>query len=65
MANVAETVEERVKLIDDNMNAVKRKMEKSNNGDKKKYNYHFKMLQKARKRVFETAQKPNGYHVIK
>jgi uncharacterized protein YaaN involved in tellurite resistance len=63
MANVAETVEERVKLIDENLESLKRKM-KDLNG-RKKYGYHFRMLKKARKKVFETAQKPNGYHVIK
>jgi len=59
-----EIPEERVRLIDENIKAVKRKMERSKNGDRLKYGYHFKMLKQARKRVFEVAQSPS-YHVIK
>jgi hypothetical protein len=59
-----EIPEERVRLIDENIKAVKRKMERSKNGDRLKYGYHFKKLQEARRKVFEIAQNP-GYNTIK
>jgi hypothetical protein len=55
-----ETPEEKVSVIDQNLNSLKKKMK--NYEGRKKYGYHFRMLKKARQRVFIEAQKPlNSY----
>jgi hypothetical protein len=55
-----ETPEEKVSIIDQNLKALKEKMK--NHDGRKKYSYHFRMLKKARQRVFIEAQKPlNSY----
>jgi hypothetical protein len=60
MAKVVETPEEKVEIIEQNLQSLKKKM-KDHDG-RKKYGYHFRMLKKARQRVFIEAQKPlNSY----
>ena len=60
MARVVETPEEKVEIIERNMRSLKEKMK--NHDGRKKYGYHFRMLKKARQKVFIKAQEPlNSY----
>jgi hypothetical protein len=62
MAKV-EIPEEKVNTIDQNLKALKEKM-KGYHG-RKKYYYHFRMLKKARQKIFIQAQEPPNSYSMK